>query len=175
VPALSSEINDLEGCISVIRLEDASLMDIADITIEIFDKVNVPACTVLLIGSASHLFQAGVTAYAHDWISISNSLSKKFKNIHVCLLVLLILEDTSGSLARDIEMLAMWLHKMYGTGIKGLNEAWTGVASYTSQHSLGGTALQFEDVVKISLPASLDSPGAETFFKFSSALARYAL
>jgi hypothetical protein len=169
LPALSSDLKDMGGCISVTRLEDASLSDIADLTVEIFDKTTIPAGTVFLIGSASHLFRVGVAAYAQDWITVSNNLAKKFKNIHVCPLVPLILEDTPGSLARDIEMLAMWLHKLYGTGIKGLNEVWTGAASYATQYSLGGTGLQYDDVLKISLPSSLDSPGAETFFfKFNS-------
>jgi hypothetical protein len=96
-------------------------------------------------------------------------LGKKFKSTHICPLVPLILENAAGGLSRDIEMLAMWLHKVYGTGIKGMGEMWSGVANHAQHHNIGSTVLQYDDVIKMSLPSSLESPGTETFFfKFSS-------
>jgi hypothetical protein len=153
----------------VVRLEDTSLSDLADIAIKIFDKVTMNPGSFFLIGSASQLFRTGVAAYAHEWVSINNSLSKRFKTIHVCPLVPMIFENTAGGLARDIEMLAMWLHKVYGTGIKGMGEMWSCAASHASQYKVGSTVLQYEEIVKISLPTSLDTPGMDTFFfKFRS-------
>jgi hypothetical protein len=100
---------------------------------------------------------------------VNATLSKKFKTAHVCPLVPLILEEVAGGLARDVEMLAMWLHKVYGTGIRGLGEVWSCVASHAQHFTIGSTLLQYEEVVKVSLPSSLDSPGTETFFfKFRS-------
>jgi hypothetical protein len=169
LPALSSDISEGEGCLAIVRLEDAGLNDLAELACEIFDKIVINPGSVFLLGSASHLFRASITAYAQDWVSMNANLSKKFKTAHVCPLVPLILEEVASGLARDVEMLAMWLHKVYGTGIRGLGEVWSCVASHAQHFTIGSTLLQYEEVVKVSLPSSLDSPGTETFFfKFRS-------
>jgi hypothetical protein len=169
LPALSSEISEGEGCMEVVRLEDASLNDLAELANEIFDKIAINPGSVFLLGSASHLFRAGITTYAQDWVSVNASLTKKFKTAHICPLVPLILEEVAGGLARGVEMLAMWLHKVYSTGIRGMGEVWSCVASHAQHFTIGSTLLQYEEVVKVSLPSSLDSPSTETFFfKFRS-------
>jgi hypothetical protein len=162
VPAISHETDT--GCIAIVRLEDASLQDLADLAVEIFEKKSVGTGSVFLLGSASHLIKAGVAAYAGDWLSINRQLNGKFKNISICPLVPLLFEDSPGLLARDLEILAMWLHNVYGTGIRGMSVLWAGVAKHVLQNSTGHTELQYEDIVKVSLPVSLSSPDTETFF-----------
>jgi hypothetical protein len=127
-------------------------------------KKTVGTGSVFLLGSASHLIKAGVAAYAGDWLSINRHLNNKFKNISVCPLIPLLFEDSPGLLARDLEILAMWLHNVYGTGIRGMSVLWAGVAKHVLQNSSGHTELQYDDIVKVSLPASLSSPDTETFF-----------
>jgi hypothetical protein len=45
----------------VVRLEDASLEDLMDIVLEIFDGMLLPEGSVFLFGSDSYLHRAGVT------------------------------------------------------------------------------------------------------------------
>jgi hypothetical protein len=42
VPALACEIGCDTGCLAIVRMEDASLQDLADLAIEITDKNTVP-------------------------------------------------------------------------------------------------------------------------------------
>jgi hypothetical protein len=169
VPALVRDPEYDTGCVAIVRLEDASLNDLAELTMEIFEKKSVGTGSAFLLGSASHLVKAGVAAYAADWIAVNRGLAQKFKNINICPLIPLLFEDSPGLLARDLEILAVWLHKVYDTGMQGLSECWAGVVSHTQQHSVGHTALHYDDIVKLSLPATLSSPDTETFFfKFAN-------
>jgi hypothetical protein len=168
-PALLRDFENAAGCIAIVRLEDASLHDLADLVIEIFDKHAVPSGSVFLLGSASHLISAGVGSYVADWVAVNQRLNQKFKNINICPLIPILFEDSPGLIARELEILAMWLHKVYDTGIRGLSELWRCVVSHTQSNSGGHTQLQYDDVIKITLPVSLSSPGTETFFyKFSN-------
>jgi hypothetical protein len=55
-------------CLAVVRYEDASLANLTDMACEIFNGHTVPAGSVFLIGSASHLFKVGAGTYAIDWV-----------------------------------------------------------------------------------------------------------
>jgi hypothetical protein len=94
--------------------------------------------------------------YAGDWIDI-NKLGQKFKSVNICPLIPLFLEDMPGVVARDLKILAMWLHKVYNTGIKGLSKTWCGLVSHVQRNTGGYTVLQYDDIVKISLPVSVSS------------------
>jgi hypothetical protein len=56
------------GCVGTVRLEDASLSDLADICLEIFDKYDFPAGSVLMFGSVSYLYRVGVSLYTQNLI-----------------------------------------------------------------------------------------------------------
>jgi hypothetical protein len=136
---------------------------------EILDQQSLPPSSMILVGSASHLFRVGPSCYAKDWIELINKIGQKFRNIHICTLVPVFLSDCPGSLARDIEILATWLHKVYSNTILGLLESWSALVAHIHGNSSGATPLHFDEIVKISLPNSLSSSNAHpTFFKFNS-------
>ncbi len=58
------------SCIAIARLEDANLIELMELSLEIFDCHTLPPGTLLLYGTVSHLFNAGTTAYAYDWCNL---------------------------------------------------------------------------------------------------------
>jgi hypothetical protein len=153
-----------KGCLAIVRLEDASLLDLAGLAIEIFEKSNLNPGSVFLIGSASHLIKVGVTTYTADWVNLCRKLGCKFKNANVCPLVPLLLEDCPGALARDLEVLAIWILKSYQSSIKGFLDAWSYLLRYVQSSAIGATILQYEDIQKYTLPKDCSSPGTDVFF-----------
>jgi hypothetical protein len=47
------------SCMAIARLEDASLNELVDLSMEILDKYQVPPGTLLLYSSVSYLYNAG--------------------------------------------------------------------------------------------------------------------
>jgi hypothetical protein len=60
VPSLPS--ND-GGCVSVVRVENSSLLELLDMAKEIFANVRIPEGSVFLFGSASHMNRCRKTTY----------------------------------------------------------------------------------------------------------------
>lgn len=50
-----------KSCLAIIRLEDASLPELAELAHEVLDRHKPPAGTLFLFGSASHLLNVGTT------------------------------------------------------------------------------------------------------------------
>jgi hypothetical protein len=103
VPFLSG---DSENCIAIVRLEDPSLNELADLAGEILDRYNLPSDAVLLFGSGSHLSRVGAAQYAADWINLSNRCSQKWPKAVTVPLIPIIRTESPGSLARDISLIS---------------------------------------------------------------------
>jgi hypothetical protein len=54
------------GCVCVIRLEWGSINEIIDVFLDITRGCSIPAGSVVLIGSLTHLADVGLAAYAED-------------------------------------------------------------------------------------------------------------
>jgi hypothetical protein len=54
------------NCIAIVRLENASLSELADLAAEILDRIVLPGGSILLFGSGSYLFRVGAAQYAAD-------------------------------------------------------------------------------------------------------------
>jgi hypothetical protein len=67
-----------ESCIGICRIENCSLMELADLVVEVFDGTNLKPGTVVLLGSVSHLHRVGVSLYARDWVTCITRLEKKW-------------------------------------------------------------------------------------------------
>ena len=124
VPNISGNGN----CVSVVRLESASLLELADITIEIFEKITFPAGSVICIGSASHLHKVGLTLYAQEWNSCVAILSRRIAGIQICPLIPVIRDAIPGSLANELIELTSYLVKQYEGSTLGLSGAWSHLA-----------------------------------------------
>jgi hypothetical protein len=121
------------------------------------------------MGSATHLFQEGVTSYASSWLGSLSRLNAKFKNINLCPLIPFLRDNTPGDLARDIELLSFWLSRVYSGSIRGMGDVWSTLNLWVKQTSVGSVHLEGGEVVKIPLPRDLISPAVfTTFYKFTS-------
>ena len=56
-----------DACISVARMEDSGLEELAEFFCELVGPRRLPPGSVVCIGSGSHLHRVGVTIYAQDW------------------------------------------------------------------------------------------------------------
>jgi hypothetical protein len=90
-------LTDADGnCVPVARMENASLCDLVDFGFELLDKFIPPPGSVIMLGSASHLFRVGAGMYAKDLIESRTKLNARWRNIHICPL-----PPLSGKIVRE--------------------------------------------------------------------------
>ncbi len=58
------------SCLNIVRMEDASLSELFNLSKELFGKIKLPEGSVLLFGSVSFLSRVGTGMYAQDWQSL---------------------------------------------------------------------------------------------------------
>jgi len=95
-------------CIPVIRIEDGSLLELADFTQEILNCTPFPASTLFLVGTVSHLAQVGSTIYALDWQKTVTWYTDRWPNCKVGPLPPILREDCPGSIGRHIIEIKHW-------------------------------------------------------------------
>ncbi len=67
VPTLNCAVKE---CISVVRIENCSLLELYEVALEMFENVNLPEGSVFLFGSVSYLGRTGTSIYARDWSEV---------------------------------------------------------------------------------------------------------
>ncbi len=118
---------------AIARLEDASLNEPVDLSMEILDKHQVPPGTLLLYGSVSFLYNAGTTIYTEDWCNLVSKLETIFKESRILLLVPVIREDCPGTVRRQLIELATWYKVVYDKNTLGLAPIWHPPGRYSSE------------------------------------------
>jgi hypothetical protein len=113
-----------DNCIGVCRGENFSLNELVDLAAEILDKKHLQPGSVLLFGSASHLYKVGGPAYISDWISLVNRCSQRWPSINICPLIPICRTECPGNIIREIEVLASWLGRIYSCSTVGLLDSW---------------------------------------------------
>jgi hypothetical protein len=148
-------VQDSEGgCLGIIRVEDASLSELVDISMELLEKTNIPPGSVFLYGSASHLHRVGVSLYASEFVDCGTRVGARWKNVHFCPLVPIMRESTPGSMAREIEKLASWVIRTYNNDIDGLTGSWEVLLHEIQGHSIGGGPVSNPESVMIPIPST---------------------
>ena len=134
------------------------MTELKDIVIEMFEGVNFPPGSLILMGSASHLDSHGVTICAIEWTGLVLELAKKFENVQVGPLTTFPREGLSGDLADSYVQLTYWHSKIYENNILGLHELWGRFAGHITQITDGGTPAKH--FTTVPLPISI-TPGAK--------------
>jgi hypothetical protein len=147
-----------QNCAAVVRMENPSLSELADIATEILEKTP-PSGTVLLFGSGSHLFRVGPSQYAADWLHLVNRCGQKWKGCIIGPLVPIVRNDCPGSIVRDIMILSAWLKNVYANSNTGLLDVWKKLATYATSHCEGTTS---PEVHKLPLPTSISVGSVQT-------------
>jgi hypothetical protein len=157
------------GCVAIFRYEDATLSELVNIALEVLDKQSIHPGSVLLFGSASHLFKVGASCYAADWVQLLMRIETRFKSVNVCPLIPILFDNAAGSLVRDLEIFSTWLHKIYANNMKGFLECWEAVTHYAQVSSSGQHSLGEGEIQKIPMPATLVTPLlVPHYFKFAT-------
>ena len=143
------------NCVSIVRLESASLSELGDLCGELFDSATFPPGSVIGLGSASHLHRVGCTLYAIDWKDCAAQISRKFPGLQVFPLIPIIVTPIPGSLACELVQLASWYAKIYECSALGLVDTWAKLAACLTDP----TAAPAPRYSTVALPASL-APGA---------------
>jgi hypothetical protein len=94
------------------RIENASLIELAGIFIEAMDKKAVKAGTCILITSLSYLCRVGAAAYATEWRVAVDMLISRWAGVLVCPVFPLHFSEIPGSLFSELLMLHSWYRKM---------------------------------------------------------------
>jgi hypothetical protein len=156
------------SCIAIARLEDANLIELMELSLEIFDRHTLPPGTLLLYGTVSHLFNAGTTAYAYDWCNLVSRIPSTYRDIRVLPLIPIIREDCSGTVNRQLIEISSWFSRVYSKNTLGLTSLWQNLIEILSLTDEDGLDLGYWETYSVAFPAML-APGAPlTTFKFSS-------
>ena len=105
-------------CLKIIRVEFGSLWELCNVFIELIkrDDLSVPTGTTILIGSASHLSNIGLSAYAEELAAVCRRLHAFLEGGIYCLPCPFILcAGTSDTeLVRSTAELVSWLGQILG-------------------------------------------------------------
>jgi hypothetical protein len=166
---LPSHNND---CLSIVRMEDASLSELTNLSVELFGDVRFPEGSVFLYGTASYLSRVGTGIYAKEWLSVISNAERIWPGIRICPLIPLILSDCPGTLSRELSELAAWLAIVYENNPLGMQVPWAAVVSATENLSVGATATPHMASYKIPLPKNLSVVAQVSSMTFCSVSSR---
>jgi hypothetical protein len=152
VPSLGT--ND-GNCIQIVRLENASLMELFELASEMFGKVALAEGSIFLFGSVSYLGRNGTSIYARDWTELVAHSSRTWRGIRICPLIPLITSDCPGPVIRELSELAVWFETVYGTDPQGMHGTWMRLVAAMEKCSMGTTSLDVMETYKVVLPSNL--------------------
>jgi hypothetical protein len=165
VPTLSSAN---QGCISIVRIENSSLLELYETATEIFGNVSFPEGSVFLFGSASHLGRSGTSIYAKEWSDVVALCTGKWRCVRICPLIPLIVSECTGTIVRELCELTNWYNSVYDASPLGLHEVWLELVAAMEESSTSSTMLDVMDSYKLALPSTLQSRtlGQNRYFFF---------
>jgi hypothetical protein len=147
------------SCVSIIRLENCSLDELTELTCEIFERCSVPAGSLFLLKSTSHLNSVGSSIYAIDWCSAIAKLNSRIGNAKILPLTPVIREDGPGSVARQLIEISAWYKRVYDKNTLGLLPVWAKLLEILGQSDEDGLDLGFTDITQLlSCTLSLLAP-----------------
>ena len=153
-----------KDCLKILRIENGALDDLVAAFLGVTRGFLVPTGTVILIASASHLANVGVSAYAFDLVRVAGKLSNIFGGGVVVIPGISLLLDgcDSPELLRALAELYSWLPGALGEGsaresclVDLYDEANRAILALAT----GGPQQDYK--IRIRLPKSLTSMGSQ--------------
>ena len=119
-------------CLKIIRLEDGSLAELSNVFLETIQKHILPAGSVVLLHSLSHLKWVGTAAYAEDFVRSRQRILATYRSGLSVLHGLPILAEgsTDSSLANDLLAIVRWYSLVLNPAdrdIQATRSAWSGI------------------------------------------------
>jgi hypothetical protein len=149
--------NTSRGCISVVRVENSSLLELYEMATEMFGNISFPEGSVFLVGSASHLSRSGTSLYAKDWTEVVALCTVKWRGVRICPLIPLITSECPGSIVRELCELTNWYSNVYDSNPLGFHEVWMEMVAAMEESSIGTTILDVMETYKLAMPSTLGS------------------
>jgi len=150
-----SAVPGTEACIPVVRLEDASLDELFQFTREVFGRTPIPAGSLFLVGSASHLHKVGSTIYALEWQKCVSSFTGRWPMAQVGPLPPAIREEVPGSFLKVIAEIRYWFDRIYGNNIVFPRAAWDTLMRQVSCCTDNTMITGIRDRHSVALPLTL--------------------
>jgi hypothetical protein len=162
VPILSGK----SSCVPIIRMEDPTLKELFEITVEILDRHTLPNGTLFLVGSLSHLYEMGSTIYSLDWIRMVRDFNNRWRHVKVGPLPPVLRESTPSTTSKVLVEIWTWYKQMYGSSTHFPALAWDKVITTLADNTEQNLDLANRETYKVALPISLTS-SALTHRKFT--------
>ena len=98
-------------CLKIVRLEDGSLSDLVNIFLESVKKFVMPAGSIILLHSISHLAWAGPAAYCEDFVRARQKILAVYRSGLSVIggLPLLANGCTDKNIVQDLATVSIWL------------------------------------------------------------------
>jgi hypothetical protein len=102
-------------CLKTLLIEDAKLMELGDAFLEFSKGFEIPAGSVVLLFSASHLAWSGTAAYARDWLAVRGKILRVLGGGVEILMGFPLLQTgtADGSFIRSLLEIELW-HEQLG-------------------------------------------------------------
>jgi hypothetical protein len=155
----------VKTCISVIRIEDASLAELVDILVDMMGGVKFPPGSIVLMGSVTYLHGLGVENYAREWVAQIERMGKVWEGVNVCPLFPVTGESLPGSLGVSLLELGCWFATVYENGILGLRGPWNAFLGSIPER-LGGNEVVNLRESRVALPTALKGGAPLSTFVF---------
>jgi hypothetical protein len=160
--------SESKDCLKIIRIENASLIELANIFLEILEGKLVKPGTCVLVSSLSYLAKVGAAAYAAEWRVCVNMLTCKWAGILVCPVFPIHSSSIPGNLFGELLILHTWFRKVYAGTNQGLSSSWDKYAELLLEFSEGAGSLEQPELRTPLLPSSLDPAASFEVFHFST-------
>jgi hypothetical protein len=158
-----------DSCTPIVRVEDASLDELANIALEIFDKQKIPAGTLFMFSSVSALSKIGTTIYTCDWIKLCNKIQNRWPNTSVGPLPPILRDDSTGMVGRQLMELTAWFDVVYSSSIAYPKGSWHKLIDSIASNEEEGVDHTHNVMYTIALPRSiLDRTLVPFHFHYSS-------
>jgi hypothetical protein len=163
-----STLSGGKSCLAIVRLEDASIPELADLAFEILEKHHPPPGTIFMFGSASHLLNAGTTIYTQEWCNMVGNISGRYPDSRILPLSPVIREDCPGAVSRQLIELATWYKTVYANDIMGITSVWDSLIVTLCKTDEDGLDLGYNETYSVAMPAFLAPNAPLRNFKFKT-------
>jgi len=153
---------------NVIRIENASLLELVHVFMEIIDTKKLAPGTCILLGSLSYLGSVGASIYAGEWRAAVHMLNRRWEGVLICPMIHIVQSTIDGSILRDVLFISKWFKKIYEGTTQGLSTPWDIFINILTEMSDGEYVMDNPDYFTYPLPASLDAESPYIPWKFSS-------
>ncbi len=160
--------SESKDCLKIVRIENASLVELANVFLEILEGKTVKPGTCVLVSSLSYLAKVGAAAYAAEWRVCVNMLTCKWAGILVCPVFPIHASAIPGNLYGELLILHTWFRKIYSGTNQGLSSSWDKYAELLLEFSEGSGSLEQPEPRTPLLPSSLDPTACFEVFHFST-------